>query len=104
MILMSIEGMLGELGCDCVATAATVEQGLALVDARDFDAAILDMNLDGDTGSVVADALCARGTPFVFSTGYGEHGIPEAHRGRPVLRKPYQDRALAEALTRILPD
>ena len=38
----------------------------------------------------MADALAARGTPFVFATGYGERGLPEAYRDRPTLKKPFQ--------------
>jgi len=38
----------------------------------EFGLAILDANLDGQAVSPVADALVARGTPFLFATGYGE--------------------------------
>jgi hypothetical protein len=34
-------------------------------------------------GSPIADALAARGTPFVFATGSGE--LPEPYRDRPTL-------------------
>jgi hypothetical protein len=54
----------------------------------DFDLAILDANLNGQPVSPVADALVARGTPFVFATGYGE--MPEPYRDRPTLMKPFQ--------------
>jgi hypothetical protein len=37
----------------------------------------------------VADALIAKSVPFVFATGYGERGLPETYRGRPVLQKPF---------------
>ena len=70
MILMIIEDMLADLGCESVTAAATVDQALALIDAQVFDAAMLDMNLNGNKSHAVADALAARGVPFVFSTGY----------------------------------
>src|ERR1700730_12848300 len=70
MILMIIEDMLADLGCESVTDAATVDQALALIDAQVFDAAMLDMNLNGKNSHPVADALAARGVPFVFSTGY----------------------------------
>jgi CheY-like chemotaxis protein len=47
MILMIIEDMLAELGCESVTVAATVNQALALIDTQVFDAAMLDMNLNG---------------------------------------------------------
>nr|WMC98649.1 hypothetical protein RAR13_08140 [Aminobacter aminovorans] len=69
LVLLMIEDMLADLGCVSVIAAATVEQALALITAHDFDAAMVDMNLNGDNTYVVADALAARGVPFVFSTG-----------------------------------
>jgi CheY-like chemotaxis protein len=50
-----------------------------------------------------ADALAVRGVPFVFATGYGERGIPERHRARPVLQKPFQPHDLKQALEQIAP-
>ena len=64
----------------------------------DFDIAILDVNLDGEPVSPVADALVARGTPFVFATGYGERGLPEPYRDRPMLKKPFQMDGLKQML------
>src|SRR5476651_29947 len=84
LILMIIEDMLADLGCQSVTTAATVGQALTLIDTRVFDAAMLDMNLDGDRSPAVADALAAHGVPFVFSTGYSGRDIREGHRDRPV--------------------
>ena len=60
MILMIIEDMLADLGCESVTTAATVDQALALIDAQVFDAAMLDLNSNGNKCHPVADALAAR--------------------------------------------
>lgn len=89
IVLMAIEDMLGDLGCDAVIAAATINQALACIDDGAFDFATLDLNLNGDRSYAVADALAARGIPFVFSTGYSDPGISPIHRDRPVLRKPY---------------
>ena len=64
----------------------------------EFDLAILDVNLNGQPISPVADALVARGTPFVFATGYGERGLPEPYRDRPMLKKPFQIDGLKQML------
>jgi len=102
MVLMNIEGALGDLGCTAVSAAATADSALALVDAQDFDLAMLDVNLDGKTSYVVADALARRSIPFVFSTGYGAHGVEARFADRPVLRKPYSDQQLGAALFGLL--
>jgi CheY-like chemotaxis protein len=102
MILMIIEDMLGDLGCEAVTAAATVDQALALINTQVFDAAMLDMNLNGNKSRAVADALAARGVPFVFSTGYSTLNITDGYRDRPVLKKPFPFEELVEILTRLL--
>lgn len=102
LILIMIEDMLADLGCEAVAAAATVDQALALIGTRTFDVAMLDMNLNGNKTSVVADALIAHGVPFVFSTGYSDRCLGDEYRDRPVLKKPFMDEQLVEVLTRLL--
>ena len=103
MILMNIKGALADLGCEAVSAAATIDRALALVEAERFDLAMLDVNLDGQTSYLVADALALRSIPFVFSTGYGPRGVESRFRDRPVLTKPYSDEQLAAALASLLP-
>ena len=55
LVLMNIEDMLGDLGCESVTAAATVDQAVALIEAQVFDAALLDMNLNGIKNFPVAD-------------------------------------------------
>ena len=94
--------MLADLGCEAVTAAATVDQALALIEAQIFDVALLDMNLNGKESLDVADALAARGVPFVFSTGYSRLDMSDRHGDRPVLKKPFPFEELVEALTRLL--
>lgn len=103
MILMMIEDMLAELGCKSVASAATIDQALALIGERVFDGAMLDMNLDGQDSQAVADALDARDVPFIYSTGNreGRHTPGVADHG--VLRKPFTFDEMTSSLTRLLP-
>jgi len=98
MIRILLDDMLRELGYSIVAEAARVEEALEATRNTDFDLAILDVNLNGDPVLPVADALAARGTPFVFATGYGDRGLPEAYRDRPTLKKPFQMDGLKRAL------
>ena len=102
MVLMMIEDMLADLGCESVTGAATVDQAVARIEAQTFDAAMLDMNLNGNKSHAVADALAARGVPFIFSSGYSGHDMRDGYRDRPMLKKPFRFEELAEILTRLL--
>jgi CheY-like chemotaxis protein len=98
MIRMLMEDMLNDLGFAVAAQAAKIHDALAAVRDTEIDVAILDVNLNGETTGPVAEALAARGTPFVFATGYGEHGLPEQFRDRPLLKKPFQIETLKRML------
>jgi CheY-like chemotaxis protein len=103
MNLAMFEDILADAGCGSVAGAATVDQAVALIDEQVFDAALLDIKLRGNNSYGVADALAARGVPFVFATGNSVHEIREGYRHRPVIRKPFKAEKLVEALTALLP-
>ena len=45
----------------------------------------------------MVELLRERGVPFVFASGYGPRGVPEAYRDSPTLQKPFQAEALAQA-------
>lgn len=102
LILMMIEGMLADLGCKSVSAATRNEQAIALIEGQVFDVAMLDMNLNGKSSGEVADALAARGVPFVYSTGNSVHDTRDGFRDRPVLKKPFSDEQLTKVLSSLL--
>jgi len=97
MIRMVLADMLCELGYTVAAEAASIDEALEATRKADFDLAILDADLKGQSVSPIADALVARDIRFVFVTGYGDHGL-SAYRDWPTLRKPFQMDALKRAL------
>jgi CheY-like chemotaxis protein len=99
IVAMLIEDMVAELGHELGAVAARVTDALKAVEMDGFDFAILDVNLAGESSYAVADALAARGVPFVFATGYGTAGLARAYAGVPVLAKPFT----RDDLERVLP-
>jgi hypothetical protein len=50
----------------------------------------------------VAEALAARGIPFLVATGYRPEMIPPGYNGAPVLRKVYLSDEVIEAIADIL--
>jgi CheY-like chemotaxis protein len=102
LIVMMIESMLSDMGCESVTTAATIAQAITLIDGQTFDAAMLDVNLNGTNSRPVADALAARGVPFFFSTGNGGHPTMDGYGDRAILKKPFTDEDLAAIVTGLL--
>ena len=89
LIGMLLEDMLADLGYTVVAVVPRLKDALVAAENEAFDLAILDVHLNGESAFPVAEALKARGIPFVFATGYGERGLPDAYREQPVLQKPF---------------
>lgn len=99
LVAMLLETILADLGCDVVGPESNIEDGLNVASGTaPLDAALLDVNVAGQEIFPVAEALKARGVPFVFSTGYGESGLPEHWRGNPTVQKPFTEGAIRDAL------
>ncbi|MEH3062666.1 MAG: response regulator [Methylobacterium radiotolerans] len=101
LVAMLAEDMLLDLGCEVV-VAMRLEQALAHARTEAFDLAVLDVNLGEARSYPVADLLLARDTPFLFATGYGQHGLDAAYQAVPVLQKPYQAAPLEHLLLGLL--
>jgi two-component sensor histidine kinase len=100
LLAMELEAGLEEAGAHVVGSAALLEEAMALVDLP-MDAAVLDCNLNGSSVGPVAEALAARGVPFLFATGYGENrGAPEGFDA-PIIRKPYDVAQITAALAEL---
>ena len=103
LIRMLLEDMLTDLGYDLVGVAGRVDEAAKMAESKDFDLAILDVNLDGQDVYPVADLIGKRGLPFMFVTGYGGRGLPDNYRHRPTLQKPFQLDELKRILAQLLP-
>jgi DNA-binding response OmpR family regulator len=101
LVAMLVEDALVDAGFTVLGPARTVAQALAMLKADPPDAAVLDLNLGGENSLSVAEALSARGIPFLVATGYGAAGLPAHLRHIPVLPKPYDPADLTVALDRL---
>ena len=72
-----------------VGLVQTVAETLQLLPNLQLDCALLDINLRGETAFAIADTLKATGVPFAFVTGYMDSAVPERHRDRRIIRKPF---------------
>lgn len=102
MIAMLIEETILDEGGLVVGPVGDLDEALALARDAAIDAAVLDVNLAGKPSHVVADVLAARGVPFLFATGYGNHAVIAAHADAPVIAKPFRLGALIAAIEGLL--
>ena len=99
VVALFLEDVLAEYGYEVAGVVSHLDD--AMTREADYDIALLDVHINGRNVFDFADQLALRGIPFVFATGYGERGIPERHRGGPVLQKPFQPHDLKRALDEI---
>jgi CheY-like chemotaxis protein len=101
IVAMLVEDELIDAGAKVIGPASSVEEALRLIEDAAPDGglsvAVLDIHLDGERVSPVADRLAALGVPFLFATGYGE-GCDTGGHDAPVLRKVFHPAALITAL------
>ena len=101
LIAEMVVDMLIGLGATVVGPATSLASGLSLARSEEIDAAVLDVNLRGESIDPVAELLEGRGIPLLFATGYGM-AAGSTRRNAPVIDKPYTQERLASALARAL--
>ncbi len=100
LIAVDIEAILRAAGHTVIGPATSVAEALPLAAGDHVDVALLDIDLHGELVTPVAETLRDRGVPFAFSTGFEQGSSPlPAFAGVPVLRKPFDDRAVLSMLT-----
>ena len=99
MVAWLLSDMLEEIGCRVVGPVVSVAQALDVIGREALDAALVDVNLNGELSYPVADALKALAVPFLFSTGYDRSRLREDYRHLPMLQKPYHYAELEKLLS-----
>ena len=98
LVAMLIEDYLRELGCEIALSASRVAKAMKSIETCRIDAAVLDVNVAGDSISELVETLKKRGIPFILASGYGARGIGSRWPGSLVLQKPFSEADLGAAL------
>ena len=99
LLASKMVGALAKLGVETLGPVGTVRRALDLVEhGGHLDGAVLDVKLRDGVVYPVAEALRARGVPFVFTTGYSEHAIPDRYKDVARYEKPFDASQVARAL------
>jgi DNA-binding response OmpR family regulator len=103
MLGFGLEDLLLGSGFEVAGVAQTLENGLALIERRTCDAAIVDANLDGVSASPIADAMTSRGLPYIVLSGYSQEQQGGAFAGAAdYLQKPCGPARLIAALEKMV--
>ena len=94
LVAMMMKDMLTDLGFSVIGPYSRIAEALPVARANDLEAAVLDINLNGELVYPVAAALVERGVPIVFVTGYGAESIDRQFSQIPVLQKPIERKVL----------
>ena len=95
---MDVEMTVSEAGYRVLGPVTSIVEALRVARESAVDAAILDINLQGQPVFPLADALAANNIPFIVLTGHERAMLPERHRDRPYIQKPYRVEELLAAL------
>jgi PAS domain S-box-containing protein len=96
LVSMDIEAHLTAAGCTVTGLASNITEAKQLINQADYDAALVDANLEGHPVDEIATLLRNGNCPFAFVSGYGREALPHGFRDAMLLSKPFsKDRLLA---------
>jgi CheY-like chemotaxis protein len=93
----ALKSLLEELGVDVAGPAASLQEAEHLLEAREPQVAIVDINLKGEMAYGLIDTLYSRGIRIVVISGYA---VPQVAQSKvaAVLQKPFSARSLLAVL------
>jgi DNA-binding response OmpR family regulator len=101
LIAMLVEAWVVDMGHEPVGPAHSLGEAQALMGSG-VDAAVVDLTLGAESGRPIAEALAAKGSPFVYATGQAEAQLDDMPRASGVLLKPYSFEAFEAAVQAML--
>ena len=102
IVAQSYVSMLENLGVIVSGPVGTVADAMRLIELAPVDAALVDLNLQGEMADGVVEALTERGVVVAVITGYGDK--PELEQKvSAFLRKPVRAEVLIKTLRSIVP-
>ena len=99
LVVGLLDRIFEDLGWTLVGPATRLVDALQLARSGVYDAALLDVNLNGEMSWEVARVLAERSVPFVFSTGYDAKAVlPADLAGVAVVSKPFRIREVEDKM------
>jgi PAS domain S-box-containing protein len=101
LIIMDVTEILTEAGCKIAGPAESVEKAMSVINTTEFDAAILDVNLQGQRVNDLALELTRRSIPFAFLSGYGRDGLPHGFGQALLISKPFNSAQILDVVAQL---
>ena len=89
LVALEIVSMLEDIGCEPVGPVGHLQTALLAATKEPLDAALLDVDVAGESVEPIADFLSRRDIPFALVTGYARERIPARLRDYPYVGKPF---------------
>ena len=103
LVAFELGQALESAGFEVIGPAPSVAQALTLIKERICHAAVLDINLHGETSEAVAHVLAALRIPFMTMTGYARTQQPPVFERVPHFTKPVPSAVIVAELRKMLP-
>ena len=104
VIALDLHGLLQDAGYRVIGPASSSAEALELLHQSNPDVALLDVNLGRTDVFDVANELAARNGRVIFLTGHTKQALPQAHRHRPLVSKPFLPLVVVKAVQDALAD
>ncbi len=103
LVALGLEDGLKALGCAVVGPVASLAAAVDAAENEAVDAALLDVNLNGESVYPAARLLAERNILFVFCSAFtARERMPREFTHKPRVAKPYTNRMIATALANVL--
>lgn len=102
VVALDLQRILRDAGYRVVGPVATAAEARRLIDRAPVDGAIVDLDLDPQAAPAILELLDDAGIPAVFLSGAALEQLPDRHRDRPLVHKPYTGAGLLSALRQAL--
>lgn len=101
-VALEVAELIRDLGAEVLGPFPRVPAALEAISRETPHAAVLDVRLNGDLSTPIAEELLSRGVPFLLATGHEAIDLPPVLREAPRVAKPFDRDALRREIAAML--
>jgi DNA-binding response OmpR family regulator len=102
LLALDLVDSLQKAGLEVTGPFSSVEVALQDLTRHRPHLAILDIDLNGQMSFPVADALAKENVPFLWLSASSPDVLPEHHRARPFVSKPFAPQGILQLVSHLL--